>query len=84
MEKKKAKADKWAIEKCNINALGIASVAREATDLFKFPVVPDTLRRYIRIGATTVSKMDAPSKLPEKEYNAISNALLYQTDEWQA
>ncbi len=26
--------------------------------------------------ATTVSKMDAPSKLPEKEYNAISNALL--------
>ena len=77
-EKEKAKAYEWAIEKCKENASGktVASVAREATELFSFPVVPDTLRRYIRIGATTTLKMGAPSTVPEKEYKAISDALL--------
>jgi hypothetical protein len=88
-EKEKAKAYEWAIEKCKENASGktVASVAREATELFSFPVVPDTLRRYIRIGATTTLKMGAPSTVPEKEYKAISDALLLhsnQADECRA
>jgi hypothetical protein len=77
-EKKKVKEYEWAIKNCKENASGktVASVAREGTNLFNFPVVPDTLRRYIRIGATSVLKMGAPSTVPEKAYKAINDALL--------